>query len=428
MSKILSGNGYSLSKTGTDPQILAKCRRDLTIEPFIERPEYGAGVEPIKIYHETQQRMYMPRFYGIKEFGEPDVDKITKNNKNTMICENIKMKSEFKHLDFQVPIAKKLLDQLKNHHGGVLSLYCGAGKTLGFGLWSATELKLRTIVVCHTTDMMGQWKDEINKWLPTAKVGIIQQDKAEIEGNDIIIASLKTLAQRSFSQDFFSSVGLVIWDEIHLMCTTLFSDAFPKLCTLYSLGLSATPHRKDKCEKIFQYFIGPIFHMEKRAGDSSVEVRCVVFKSPVVIKKNFKNELQYTTTLLGVVYAQDRINYLVQEIVDQVKIGRKMLVLGEYVKHLKQLKEGLEKHPEFKDAHVAGLYVGEMKNAQRVVSKEADVILGTYKMASVGMNIPTLDTVLLGKEESEKSFINLMITQLHKKLVIIKGNYFLKNV
>jgi superfamily II DNA or RNA helicase len=756
MSKILSGNGYSISKTDTSVEVLSKCRHDLTIEPFIERPEYGMNVQPIKIYHETQQRMYMPRFYGIKEFGEPDVDKITKQNKNIAFCENLKMKPAFKHLDFQVPIADKLLTQLKNHHGGVLSLYCGAGKclkydtpilmysgeikkvqdiqigdqlmgddstprnvmslargretmykviptkgdsytvneshilslkisghksirkyivkgqqmgwivklydhfcgkfiyktftvyyykdlrdafkhacmfcdtvtnpdvidisvtdylklphekadafrgykvgvefeekeididpyslglwlgnadirtlntlknndllmnkhlphnyktnsreirlkvlaglldsdsgsfyrngydfihkekklsedvvylcqslgfaayiaecgkpwtnpitrswttyyhvsisgkgledipvllkqykfnpsvkikdalstrikleklpeddyygftidgnhrfllgdftvthnTLGFGLWSVTQLKVRTIVVCHTTDMMGQWKGEIEQWLPTAKIGIIQQDKAEIEGNDIIIASLKTLAQRSFAPDFFASVGLVIWDEIHLMCTTLFSDAFPKLCTLYSLGLSATPHRKDKCEKIFQYFIGPIFHMEKRAGDSTVEVRCVVFKSPVVIKKNFKNELQYTTTLLGVVYAQDRINYIVQEIVDQVKIGRKMLILSEYVDHLKQLKTGLEKHPEFKDIHVAGLYVGEMKNDQRLVSKEADVILGTYKMASVGMNIPTLDTVLLASPRKDPNQLEQSIGRIFRK-------------
>jgi len=314
---------------------------------------------------------------------------------------------------------------LDGNHRFLLGDYTVTHNTLGGGLWLATQLQVKTVVVCHTTDLMNQWKNEILEWLPTAKVGVIQCDKCEIEGNDIIIASLKTLAQKQFPDDHFKTVGLAVWDEIHLMCTQLFSDAFPKLTTLYSLGLSATPFRKDKCEKIFEYYIGPIFHMEKRAKDSTVQVRSIVFKHPVVIEKNYKNDLMYTTTLIKIVYGVERVNYIVKEILELVQTGRKLLVLSEYVDHLKGLRAKLEaneiflskKNPDPSDTrkYRAGLYVGEMKNDQRMVSREADVILGTYKMASVGMNIPTLDTVLLASPRKDQNQLEQSIGRIFRK-------------
>lgn len=78
----------------------------------------------------------------------------------------------------------------------------------------------------------------------------MQQAKADIEGKDFIIMSVKTVALREYPKGCFDRIGMVIWDEIHLMCTQLFSAAFPKLATKYSIGLSATPYRKDRCDLV----------------------------------------------------------------------------------------------------------------------------------------------------------------------------------
>lgn len=48
-----------------------------------------------------------------------------------------------------------------------------------------------------------------------------------------------------------------------------------------------------------------------------------------------------------------------------------------------------------------GLYIGEMKNDKRKISEACDIILGTYKLASVGMDIPALNTLVMVSPRKE---------------------------
>lgn len=287
-------------------------------------------------------------------------------------------------------------------------------------------MNVKAAVICHTSDLMFQWKQEIQKLLPYAKIGLVQQDKCITEGKDIIIISLKTLALKDFPVGLFDDIGLSIWDEIHLMVTQLFSKAFMKMITPYSLGLSATPFRKDKCEKIFYNFIGPITHYEKRGPNNTVRVDCIVYKAEeLVIAKDFKDDIIYTTTVTGVCYSEERINFIAKiigKIVSQV--GRKILVLSEYVQHLKDIKDAVEKvSAERQKTNLlsrpitCGLYIGEMNNDQRVVSRECDVILGTFKIASVGMDIPDLNCLVLA---SPRKDIEQSVGRIFRKVGALK--------
>ncbi len=51
-----------------------------------------------------------------------------------------------------------------------------------------------------------------------------------------------------------------------------------------------------------------------------------------------------------------------------------------------------------------GLYIGEMKNDQRKVSEEKDIILGTYKLASIGMDIPSLNCLVFASPRKDIGF------------------------
>jgi superfamily II DNA or RNA helicase len=69
---------------------------------------------------------------------------------------------------------------------------------------------------------------------------------------------------------------------------------------------------------------------------------------------------------------------------------------------LKALLGLLQRDPLFSSGEkTCGLYIGEMKNADRKVSEAKDVILGTFKLASVGMDIPSLNTLLLASPRKE---------------------------
>ena len=313
-------------------------------------------------------------------------------------------------------------------------------------LYVASKLSVKTMIVCHTTSLMGQWAERIHQFLPSARIGIVQQATAEVDNVDIIIASLKTLSIKDFGKGFFNSVGLVVWDEIHLMCTNTFSQAFPKCAVQYTLGLSATPYRKDKCDIIFQYFIGPVICMMKREKDSVITAQCITLMVPddeIIIKYDRKGKVMYSSSLSNVLSNPKRTNRIVEMIVDHARKGRKILVLGEYINHLKNIMKGIIKreteiHPlivneklynikrairksceqfppeiiemitetylreTFGDSEFTyGLYIGEMDNEERKMSESKDVILGTYKLASVGMDIPHLNTLLMASPRKE---------------------------
>ena len=388
---IISKNGYSIDKKEFSKKVISETKRDLMIEPFVERPEYGAPPPPIQIFHETPKRLYMPRFYGLNKFGPPEVNKMSDKN----VAKNLE-RLEFSGdlLPRQKPLFPKILKQIQEVGGGCLSVYAGYGKTC-MSIYLACALKVRTAIVCHTTDLMEQWKERIHQFAPKANIGIIQSKKCDIEDCDFVICSLGTVWRKNFDQDL-SSIGLTIWDEIHLMCTQKFSQAFAKLATKYTFGLSATPYRKDKCDAIFQAYIGNVFHYEERDANPNVKAICIVHKMDPHIEYDFKNNISYVKTVVGLCMNDQRIQLIVDSLVEQLREDRNILVLSEYINHLKKLKKELKKNAEFiKLGKTVGLYIGEMKNDERAISRDTDVILGTYKIASVGMDIPKLNTLAL---------------------------------
>jgi len=76
--------------------------------------------------------------------------------------------------------------------------------------------------------------------------------------------------------------------------------------------------------------------------------------------------------------------------------GRRLLVLSDRRDHLLEFETG------FKAAGFTeiGYYVGGMKQKDLDISATKHIILGTFAMASEGMNIPTLNAVLLATPKS----------------------------
>ncbi len=334
----------------------------------------------------------MPRYYGYKYFKQPKDDKLTDG-------ENINVKFSGSLRTYQKPVVNKCLKHLKDKGGGVLSVYCGYGKTTCL-LYIVSKVKIKTLIVVHTEDLMEQWKDRIYEFLPGTKVGIIRQNKIEIDNKDVVIAMVQSLSLREYDPEIFKSFGMVVYDEIHLMATNVFSRSFPKVSCKYTFGLSATPYRADKCERIFESFIGPVIHYEKRPPNDGLVVKCVKYKingfQPVLDKNG---DPSYTNTTIKICMDEGRITEIVNQTILMVKEHRKVLILGEYIEHLRMIKTHLALH-NYKD-FTYGLYIGEMKKDERRESQGMDVILGTYKLASVGMDIPDLNTLILASPRKE---------------------------
>ena len=75
---------------------------------------------------------------------------------------------------------------------------------------------------------------------------------------------------------------------------------------------------------------------------------------------------------------------------------RRILILSERRKHLEDMGTHLDKHNvEY------GFYWGGVKQAQLDQAAQKQVVLGTYHMASEGMDIPWLNTVVLASPKSD---------------------------
>ena len=110
-------------------------------------------------------------------------------------------------------------------------------------LYLLSKISKKTIVIVHKEFLLNQWK-RIEEYLPDARVGIIQANKIDIKNKDIVIAMLQSISMKEYDIDeTFGNFGFTIVDECHHISAEVFCRSLPKINSMYSLGLSATPRK-----------------------------------------------------------------------------------------------------------------------------------------------------------------------------------------
>ncbi len=254
----------------------------------------------------------------------------------------------------------------------------------------ACAMGLKTMVVVHKQFLMDQWEERIRKFVPLARVGRLQQNIEDVDQCDIVVGMLQSIAMREYDEDVFEDFGLVIFDEVHVVPAPVFSRALLKLCTPYVLGLSATPERRDGLTRVIHWFVGPTFFEHALSGEDRVTVRVVNFRLNRALPMN-------TVAAATIVCAMpDRNAMIVDRVAGLVFAGHKVLLLSDRRAHCENLKLSLRK------INVdAALYLGGMKNYELKKSEEARVLLGTYALAREGLDIPSLDALVLATPRSD---------------------------
>jgi superfamily II DNA or RNA helicase len=277
---------------------------------------------------------------------------------------------------------------------GVLSLPCGYGKTT-VSLAIACKLGYRTMIVVHKQFLADQWRERIQQFCPGATIGIVQQNKKETDC-DFVIAMLQSLSLKEYSFSDFDSIGTLIVDEAHHICAKVFSQSLFKMCPKHIFGLSATPERKDGLTKVLHWFMGPTFFAVERKNQEQVEVFPVTYESfnyrnPPPCTRNGK--LSMPNMVTEVVEDRKRNQMLVQLVKKASEGTRQLLVLSDRRWHCEMLHQCFPKN--------SGLYMGGMKEADLQASSQKKIIFATFSQAHEGLDIPTLDTVILASPKSD---------------------------
>ena len=238
------GAMYCIPKTSlSDLQVKQLCQ-DLTVTYDAETPFKKKQSTPYQAYVETTTHFQVPRFYGIETFGIPARVELSLGQP---MHASIECKIVLDATRQQPQAAQYVENALRKSYqwGGFLSLPCGYGKTLT-ALYIAIETirrieshPRRTLVIVPDSNILSQWFETLRQYVPGARVGILRQNRIEIEEHDFVVAMVHSVAKRDYPH--LNSFGFVIFDEAHHMVAPLFSRVLQKLPAKYILALTATP-------------------------------------------------------------------------------------------------------------------------------------------------------------------------------------------
>jgi superfamily II DNA or RNA helicase len=137
----------------------------------------------------------------------------------------------------------------------IIQLPTGTGKTI-VGLAAALEMG-RTLWIAHRDELISQPMEKLRQINPNARAGVIKAEKNEIGAEDVVFASVQSLARPgrlSTTIDRWTSLGqpfdLVVIDEAHHAP----ADSYLRILNALTLaqpgyrllGLTATPVRSDR--------------------------------------------------------------------------------------------------------------------------------------------------------------------------------------
>tara|TARA_Y100000389_G_scaffold191517_1_gene217821 strand:+ start:409 stop:1353 length:945 start_codon:yes stop_codon:yes gene_type:complete len=228
-----------------------------------------------------------------------------------------------------------------------------------------------------------------------------------LKNKDIVLAMVQSLSQKEYESEVFSTFGLAIFDECHHLGAEVFSKSMAKVASKYMLGLSATPDRKDGLRKVFEWYIGPMVYSSKsEVNKDFIETRIYEYTNEEDIQYSKIDKIhtkngpkpcmpKMINNISDCIHRNNFINEIVKT---EYETGRKILILGDRREYLNRTEKWIKHNI---DPDVVGQYVGGMKPAELRDSQEKDIILGTYSMASEGMDIPKLNTIVLASPKSD---------------------------
>lgn len=369
-----------------NPANLAIVQTHLIVKPYVSK-DYEHSVKPFRIFYTDDTKIYVPRYFikgpygSVKDAEEGPVDQRSITFHGALRPN-------------QLPVANTLLAHIKQYGSCTASLMTGFGKTC-IALWIACQLRQKTLVLVHKEFLASQWKERIEQFVPDARVGIIQQNKFETDG-DIVICMIQTLVSREYDVSQLKSFKFIIFDEAHHCPCRTFSKALFALRPKYMLGLSATPERQDGLTKVLRWFLGDILTFSvsnEKIRTPTVRVIHAVYANKPTIRLNFRGKVNLPDLINQIVRDKRRNGQIVQCIKKYCQINRQILVLTDRRGHCETLRDALSSYD-------VGLYLGGMKKEQLDESNTKQIILATYSMCSEGYDCKKLDTLILASPRS----------------------------
>lgn len=313
--------------------------------------------------------------------------------------------------------------EMVKHDFGVLCAPPGAGKTV-MGCALIARHRTSTLVLVHRAVLFDQWGESAMRFLGLKKkeVGIWKGAKPRITRR-LDIAMLPSLARAQDYAAALSGYGLVVVDECHHVPAASF-ELLLKACPARRIvGLTATPQRKDRLEKLLHLQCGPIRHSVRFTGAEESNRVVVVRRSSIAFPPGLPPQPAIHEVWDALVADEGRLQMIVADIAACANEGRAPLVLADRKSYLDKIEMALAAHPAAGAVARYRLESGVGKKARAAIRQRIDehydknnpfVLLATASLVGEGFDLPQLDTLILAMPLSFKGRLIQYAGRLHR--------------
>ena len=307
----------------------------------------------------------------------------------------------------------KAVEEALAKRNGILVAPCGSGKTQ-MGLAIARRISKPTLWITHTRDLMVQAEERAKSIfdLPKEAYGEITEGKVNI-GTHLTFSTVQTLARVNLDNLKF---GCVIVDECHhavqsYKSTSMFAKVMNQISCRYKFGLTATPYRGDGLEKGMFALIGDICSIvdEKEVKEKTVPVYEKWYNVPISTNSiecyNGDGTLDYTKLITGLCNDEERNTYIGRTIVD---IEGSCLVLSDRLSQLESLMSFVSNFKNCDMVKATNTKKGKKERKEAIEKLKdgmIDCLFATYKLAKEGLDIPSLEHVVMASPIKDKSTV-----------------------
>jgi superfamily II DNA or RNA helicase len=310
--------------------------------------------------------------------------------------------------DYQVEVINRFLDNPQ----ALQQVATGAGKTLVTAVLShKCEPLGRTIVIVPNKDLVVQTeRDYINMGLD---VGVLYGDRKEYDKTHTIctwqsLAVLEKNTKKGVADipvdQFLDSVVCVMVDEVHKAKADVLKDLLSGMFRYVPIrwGLTGTipeaEHEAVACNSTLGPVIGQLTSKELQDMGvlSQLDVSILQLQDGVLGFNSYAQELKWLVT------DPDRIDHL-SEIINSYAKGGNTLVL---IDRIATGDAFAERNPEWTFVSGATKQKDRQKEYDEVSDSDNKVIVATYGVAAVGINIPRIFNLIM--IEPGKSFVRVI--------------------
>ena len=395
------GNLIKLNKQNLNPLLVHFLRENLNFfnAEYAVKKKLGISTyqteKYFKLISEEGEYIFIPRGFinQLIEFCQKNEIPFVLNDERKLKPETV-FKSKITLYDYQ----KTTLQEIQDKDYGVIVAPPGSGKTI-IGLELIAKKSQPALILVHRAQLFEQWVERIQSFLGINKteIGQISGSKKKI-GKQITVAMMQTLIKSKDMQEISDKFGTIIIDECHHIPAKTFRELIVNFNPYYLYGLTATPKRKYNDEKLIYYYIGEI--ISEMNPNKNLNIVTPINTSLIIQETNLSVPFDFKTDTFEVlskilVYDSSRNLMIIEDILKQIKEGRKILLLTERKEHVEVLNLYLKNQCEVITLTGDDSMTKRKIKLDQIHMGHFNIIVATGQLFGEGIDLPSLDCLFL---------------------------------